>query len=72
MPEYTWQEVAKHNTRESAWVSIEGKVYDVTKWVDTHPGGAEYIELAAGLCSQSWIAHVFISVCCISRFPHPN
>lgn len=45
---FTWQEVAKHNTRESAWVAVEGKVYDVTKWVDSHPGGSEYIELAAG------------------------
>jgi len=48
MASYTWQEVAKHNSRQSAWVSVEGKVYDVTQWVDSHPGGSEYIELAAG------------------------
>lgn len=48
MPEYTWEEVAKHNTPQSSWVSIEGKVYDVTKWIDNHPGGKEYINLAAG------------------------
>lgn len=27
---YTWQEVAEHNTRESAWLIVRGKVYDVT------------------------------------------
>ena len=27
---YTWQEVAQHNTAESAWVIVEGRVYDIT------------------------------------------
>ncbi len=45
---YTWKEVAKHNSLESAWVAVEGKVYDVTKWAAKHPGGDEYIKIAAG------------------------
>ena len=32
-------EVQEHNTRESGWMVIHGKVYDVTEWIDTHPGG---------------------------------
>lgn len=28
--EFTWQEVAKHNTAKSSWVIIRGVVYDVT------------------------------------------
>lgn len=28
--EFTWQDVAKHNTAASAWVIISGVVYDVT------------------------------------------
>lgn len=28
--EFTWQEVAKHNTATSSWVIIRGVVYDVT------------------------------------------
>ena len=32
---YTWQEVAKHNTRESAWIYIHDTVYDITPWFVT-------------------------------------
>ena len=28
---FTWQQVAQHNTSESAWVTISGKVYDITR-----------------------------------------
>ena len=27
---FSWKEIAKHNTQESCWVSIDGKVYDIT------------------------------------------
>lgn len=27
---FTWQEVAKHNTPQSAWVIVTDKVYDIT------------------------------------------
>ncbi|TMW57330.1 hypothetical protein Poli38472_003255 [Pythium oligandrum] len=46
--EYTWEQVAKHNTPASAWVIIRGVVYDVTAWADRHPGGRELIMLHAG------------------------
>jgi L-lactate dehydrogenase (cytochrome) len=36
-------EVAKHNSRESCWVIIKGKVYDVTDFLDEHPGGSSII-----------------------------
>lgn len=32
------QEVAKHNSRESCWIIVHGKVYDVTEFLDEHPG----------------------------------
>jgi cytochrome b involved in lipid metabolism len=44
----TWQELAKHNTEESAWIAVHGKVYDITAWLDRHPGGKEHLLLAAG------------------------
>jgi len=38
--QYTMTEVERHNTIEDGlWIAVEGKVYDVTKFVDKHPGG---------------------------------
>uniref|UniRef100_A0A7S3ECC1 Cytochrome b5 heme-binding domain-containing protein n=1 Tax=Rhodosorus marinus TaxID=101924 RepID=A0A7S3ECC1_9RHOD len=45
---FTWQEVAMHNTAESAWIAIRGKVYDVTTFLDKHPGGFELLLLCCG------------------------
>ncbi|KAJ5619617.1 hypothetical protein N7510_003601 [Penicillium lagena] len=40
--------VAKHNTPESCWVILYGKVYDVTDFIDSHPGGKKVILKLAG------------------------
>lgn len=45
---FTWQDVAEHNSEESAWIAIDGKVYDVTEFVDKHPGGKELLLLSVG------------------------
>jgi len=36
---FTKAEVAKHDTVHDCWMIINGKVYDVTPFVDEHPGG---------------------------------
>lgn len=45
---YTMAEVAKHNTASDCWVVLGGKVYDVTNFLDDHPGGKRAITLYAG------------------------
>ncbi|KAF8806582.1 hypothetical protein BYT27DRAFT_7101926 [Phlegmacium glaucopus] len=42
------KEVAKHNTRQSCWIIVHGKVYDVTEFLDDHPGGSKIILKYAG------------------------
>nr|CCC89786.1 unnamed protein product [Trypanosoma congolense IL3000] len=39
-PQYTLDDVRKHNDRHSLWIVAGNSVYDVTSIVDSHPGGA--------------------------------
>ncbi|RHZ54733.1 hypothetical protein Glove_423g15 [Diversispora epigaea] len=45
---FTWEELAKHNTRDDAYVSIRGNVYDITGFITRHPGGEDVLLFAAG------------------------
>jgi len=41
-------EVAKNNTEDSLWFVIDSKVYDVTDFLDAHPGGEAVLKQVAG------------------------
>lgn len=47
--EVTQEELQKHNTREDCWTCIRGMVYNVTPYMDYHPGGEEELMKAAGI-----------------------
>lgn len=40
---YTLKDVASHNKDGDLWVVINGKVFDLTTYMDTHPGGKQGI-----------------------------
>jgi alkylation response protein AidB-like acyl-CoA dehydrogenase len=44
----TRESVAKHNTPEDLWCIVDHKVYDLTDFVDAHPGGSVVLEQVAG------------------------
>lgn len=49
LPSFSKDEVAKHNSKQTGiWVTYKDGVYDVSKWVDIHPGGSSRLMLAAG------------------------
>jgi L-lactate dehydrogenase (cytochrome) len=41
-------QVQRHNDCDSCWVIVEGEVYDVTDFLEEHPGGANIILRYAG------------------------
>ncbi|XP_038077617.1 cytochrome b5 reductase 4-like [Patiria miniata] len=42
------EELARHNKVEDAWMSIRGKVYNVTPYMSFHPGGEDEMMRGAG------------------------
>lgn len=47
--EFSVEELSRHrNAKDGIWVSYKGNVYDVTEFVEMHPGGKDKIMLAAG------------------------
>uniref|UniRef100_A0A914XJN8 Cytochrome b5 n=1 Tax=Plectus sambesii TaxID=2011161 RepID=A0A914XJN8_9BILA len=49
------EEVSRHNTSASAWVIIDDRVYDITKFLEEHPGGEEVLlEQAGGDATESF------------------
>jgi len=43
LPTLSYAEVKSHNSKKSCYVTIGTKVYDLTSFLDDHPGGAELI-----------------------------
>lgn len=40
---YTLAQVAQHSTRGDCWVAVDNKVYDLSKYMFSHPGGSSPI-----------------------------
>uniref|UniRef100_A0A0N5APA1 Cytochrome b5 n=1 Tax=Syphacia muris TaxID=451379 RepID=A0A0N5APA1_9BILA len=43
LKKYSREEVKIHNNVNSCWMIIDNKVYDITKFLDEHPGGCEVL-----------------------------
>lgn len=47
-PVFTALEVALHNKADDAWLILDGRIYDVSHFVEDHPGGPELLLNHAG------------------------
>jgi cytochrome b involved in lipid metabolism len=45
---FSMNDVEKHNNQNDCWIVIDGKVYDVTSYIESHPGG----KVMANFCGQ--------------------
>ena len=45
---FSMSDLAKHNNENDCWIVIDGKVYDVTNYIESHPGG----KVMANFCGQ--------------------
>ena len=52
MRKITPQELAEHKTLSSAWLSLNGIVYDVTVYINYHPGGQIMLQGCGKECSD--------------------
>lgn len=51
---HTWEEIIEHDKRGDCWAVVHGKVYDLTNFVDIHPGGEIIYDGAGGDCTPMW------------------
>jgi cytochrome b involved in lipid metabolism len=54
----TIAEVKKHSSEDDCWIIIHGKVYDVTKFIDSHPGGDILIDVAGTHANMAYFHQV--------------
>jgi cytochrome b involved in lipid metabolism len=62
LAQYTRDEVAQHASRKDCWIIINGKVYDVTLYLEEHPGSPDILLRVA---VSSKVISVFTSGCCL-------
>ncbi len=45
---YTVADLKQHTTSKSCWLAIHGNVYDVTDFLEEHPGGYDIVLSSTG------------------------
>ncbi|XP_073991975.1 cytochrome b5 reductase 4 isoform X2 [Rhodnius prolixus] len=45
----TREQLANHKSKDNAWICLRGNVYNITRYLDFHPGGVEELLRGAGI-----------------------
>ncbi len=53
LPTYTLAQVSEHKDEASCWTSINGNIYDLSAWIEQHPGGDRNILRICGIDGTS-------------------
>ena len=55
LPVYTLDQVNEHKTEDDCWVAVSNRVYNITKWLNKHPGGKQLLlNLGGRDCSDEF------------------
>ncbi len=57
-PTYTAQSVSLHNNANDCWTIVSGFVYDITSYINQHPGGRRQIIQSCGIDSTDMFYQV--------------
>ncbi|CAO3628270.1 unnamed protein product [Cunninghamella blakesleeana] len=76
---YTLEDIKKHSTKEDAWTALHGKVYNITPYIDFHPGGVKDLIRIAGrdgtklfMLTHQWVNAEFMLDACLVGFLIPG
>jgi cytochrome P450 / NADPH-cytochrome P450 reductase len=67
LPEYDWDEIRRHDRPGDMWVVVDGLVYDVSEWMQDHPGGTEVYSSSRGCDAGDAFAEVGHSDAALAR-----
>ncbi|KXN84768.1 Cytochrome b5 reductase 4 [Leucoagaricus sp. SymC.cos] len=69
----------QHNNREDAWTAINGKVYNITPYIEFHPGGEKELMRVAGrdgtklfALTHAWVSADMMLDACLVGFLIPE
>ncbi|KAF9420362.1 hypothetical protein HW555_003423 [Spodoptera exigua] len=54
LPTYRAEEISKHNSKKSFWVTYKNGVYDVTSFLPSHPGGDQIMNAGGYSIEPFW------------------
>ena len=53
----TIEEVEAHNTPEDRWIVLDGYVYNITQYLNAHPGGSKCLTSSADISQRFHAIH---------------